>query len=255
MAGQSKRKSMMKMLEKAMNRKKGIDNLKSSRVRSHQMRTIKIFLSTIIIVMVTSLEAVGAANDYDNEAEFIAAAPFPLSMESFEGLFADNAQSLPSLTLPDFTIVGDPGKSTLGVWNYTPSWGGHATDGEQYVLAGSTTYELDFYLNYDVKAFGLNIIDWGDWGSGTLTFSNHNDALFTIAVSPLPNENELFFGAISTEKFNHVTLSHNISGEAYMIDEVYYGIPEPCTVLLLGLGGLALVRKRRTVNHRKTKEK
>lgn len=217
-------------------------NPKEQKEKIMNMRKSQIVLCAFV-VMVTSLGAMGAVAYYD-EATFLAAAPFSLDMESFENLPVDNAiDAHTSLTLPDFTLVADD--PLLSVWNYTPSWGGHATDGVQYVLAGSTAYQLDFNLNSSVKAFGLNIIDWGDWGSGTLTFSNHGDAQFSIAIAPLPDDNELFFGAISEQEFDRVTISHNITGEAYSIDEVYYGIPEPATLSLLAVGALALIRRRR----------
>jgi hypothetical protein len=214
--------------------------------KGEKMKTTRTVFSAIVTAMITSLVAGGTVQDFYNEADFLAAVSFPLNMESFEGLKVDNdTHQHTNLTLADFTIVSNA--PTLSVWDRTCSWGGHATDGIKHIQAGSTTNHLDFYLNESVKAFGLNIIDWGDWKIGALTYSIDGQALFTIAVSPLPNENELFFGTISTQEFNHVTLSHNISGEAYSIDEVYYGIPEPATISLLGLGVLSLLHRKRSV--------
>jgi hypothetical protein len=212
--------------------------------KEKKMKTTRTVFSAIVIVMITSLVAGGNVQDFYNEADFLAAVSFPLDMESFEGLMVDNnTHQHINLTLADFTIVSND--LTLSVWDRTCDWGGHATDGIKHIQAGSTTNQLDFYLNEAVKAFGLNIIDWGDFGTGALTYSMDGQGLFTVAVSPLPSENELFFGTISTQEFNHVTLSHNISGESYSIDEAYYGIPEPATMVLLGLGSLVLFRKRR----------
>jgi len=198
----------------------------------------------MLLMATVSFGTVEGLYPYYSEADFIAATPFSMNMESFEELPADNTYNVHStLQLADFSLVQD--SPHLSVWNHIQPWNGHATDGFKHVKVVDSDHNLYFHLNRPVRAFGLNITDWGDTGFGTLTFSNSNNALFTIGVGPLPRENELFFGLISDQAFEYVTITSSIGQEGYSIDEVYYGIPEPTSIGLLAIGSLALVHRRK----------
>jgi hypothetical protein len=159
---------------------------------------------------------------YNNEAQFLAASP-SLSMESFEGLAATNSLSTYHLSLANFNVTV-PGSTDLGVWNGATGWGGHATDGVKFVgyqSAANETLTIDFVS--PITHFGINITDWGDYGSGSLIFSNNAGDSTTIAVAPRANDNELFFGIINTgTPFSQVKILNQISGEGYCFDEIYY---------------------------------
>ncbi len=200
----------------------------------------------LAVMLVLALPALSAASIvFSDEGAFLAAAP-PLSMESFEGLPVDNETYMwDTIVVDDFTITA-PGV-VLSVWDI-PVSGGHATDGDNFIRhsAFEGMYSMTLTFNDAINAFGINITDWGDWSdTGTLSYADNAGNFFDVAYAPLPDENEVFFGIISDIAITSVTFDHDIAGEGWSIDEVYYGIPEPGTLVLLGLGGLLAIRRRR----------
>lgn len=115
----------------------------------------------------------------------------------------------------------------MGIWN-VPAFGGSATDGSQWVGfsfcddgCNPDTKILTF--SSPINTFGFNISDYGDFGTGSLEFSNEIGEVFTATSSGGADGNLLFFGLInSTVSFTTVTLSNTLTGEFYGIDEVYY---------------------------------
>jgi hypothetical protein len=80
---------------------------------------------------------------------------------------------------------------------------------------------------------------------GAIRIEIYNGATLIGTSIDFAGSGEGFFGGIvSTEPFNRAVLLDWADGTAY-IDNLYYEIPEPGTILLVGLGGLALFRKRR----------
>ena len=182
---------------------------------------------------------------YNNVADFLNDAG-PLAMESFEGLAAG---STGPFTLSDFTLQG----TDLRLEN-SPVSNAHATDGSKFVTVdgyvATPTSKAEFLMNSMINAFGLFITDWGDFGTGRIVFQNNASIVHTIAVSPQPSGNEMFFGIIDySNSWNKVRVAQSISGELWGIDEVYSGnyIPEPATFFLLGGGllGMAVRHRRR----------
>jgi len=76
-----------------------------------------------------------------------------------------------------------------------------------------------------------------------LTFSDNIDHTFQIASGAQPNGTIFFFGIITDQSFTEVTLNQTLTGDSWAVDEMYYEIPEPTTLLLFGLGAVMLRRK------------
>ncbi len=164
--------------------------------------------------------ATGAVR-FDDEGEFRAAAP-RVSLESFESNVASNFTGSTDITTAEIAISAP--SAGLGVFDRSIV-GGHATDGVQW-LAYSALANEPLTLDFDepIQALGLYITDWGDFGTGELTFSNDAGESFVIAVAPQSNGNEIFVGLVSPGiSFQRVQLNNDINGELIGFDEIYYG--------------------------------
>lgn len=148
-----------------------------------------------------------------------------LYLESFETTEASNQINLSGLTLDKIAVsTGNPPQ--IGVWNRQYQ-GAFATHGNQWlgieeaslVVPHVTTLTFDRPINH----FSVNITDFGDFGGGNLIFANDIGDEATAAFSGQASGNHQFFGIINTARgFRIVTLSHNIGGEFYGIDEVTF---------------------------------
>jgi hypothetical protein len=184
-----------------------------------------VLLLTIIAAIFAPTSVVAATATFTDEATFLASAD-PLNLESFEGETATNGFSSDVIALTDFTVTGTgPFSPTLGIWN-VPAFGGFATDGINwlgYQTSDNQMLILDF--SGPINSFGLDITDWGDFGTGTLVFSNDAGDFFLVDVAPNPNGNQQFFGVINdTMLFTTVTFLQDIFGEFYGVDNIHYGI-------------------------------
>jgi len=196
----------------------------------------------VLVGFVIAAQPAAALIIFNNETDFLNAAG-PLSFEGFEGLTANNANSLATITASDFVVTAS--NTGLGIFNI-PIAGQFATEGDQFLdhqsgLNVTTTFTFDLGIN----SFGFDLIDYGDFGTGQLTLVNDVGDNAVVAVAGGGDGNVQYFGLISDFVFTEAILTNTISGEAFGFDKVSYGIPEPGTVCLLGLGGLALIRRRR----------
>jgi hypothetical protein len=166
-----------------------------------------------------------ATTTFTDEKAFLLANPAITKMESFEGLTATNSYTTRTCPMAGFVIdIPDTPYDYLGIWNI-PFVGGFATQGANWLGFQSNTNErLRWIFDHPINAFGVNITDWGDFGTGSLTFSNDAGDNFVVAVTPLGNGNQQFFGVINDGmSFTAVEFNQDISGEFYGVDEIYSG--------------------------------
>lgn len=133
-------------------------------------------------------------------------------------------------------------------------------------LLGSGASEVEggedivFELSGPQNAVGFWLIDSEQTAPGfeeTIEFFNSADEL--IVSIPMPStgyytetdETNFFIGLISSDPIARVEVHEAIfdggtpgSPETIGVDDVQYGVPEPTTLSLLALGGLAMLRRR-----------
>ena len=215
------------------------------------IRNIRIGLSSVLLVLVITVAARCEVYTYTSESNFLATMSGP-NMESFESF---NAFPLPA---SDFFVMTDFTMSALPMTGgsqpvHTPALHAElgpdftlnisATDGPAFVRYDSDAGEtLRFTFNSPQRGFGVNVVDWGDWGIGSLILSDDLGNSFTVATTPRNDGNQLFFGVINTQStFSQIDLLSQPTLNSFGIDEVYYGgniVPEPSTLTLLAVSGL-----------------
>ena len=120
---------------------------------------------------------------------------------------------------------------------------------------GAPTLTFDLGAQYDV----LTVDVWRRVGNGTvtdLTFSvSTDDISYSAPVAYTPatwtnNQATIDVSAFDNAQYVRMKLGPDaVSGGWLMLTEVAFdGVPEPATMSLLALGGLALLRRRRSRN-------
>jgi len=206
------------------------------------MKAYRILTTTIIAFTVFVVSDAMAGTEYLNKVDFLANAG-SLDFESFED-FSPVDTDLTVLNLGDFSITNlNPDSDELIVED--TDYDVHATHGSQYVYWFVFDFGggLQWDFSSQISAFAFTLTDPVDW-EGQITFSNNAGESETIVVGSLPDSSEIFWGFVSDFTFDTMEILHTSDFDAVGIDEVYY-TPEPATVLILGLGGLVLRRRKR----------
>jgi hypothetical protein len=192
---------------------------------------------------------VGDAGSLPWTAQVITEAPAGLLKFMHEGNGSGTLAGNP-FPASDFVIraVGDTGDraSHSSGWFIDHSWASISIDGvgDLEFLTGTRTFVNNDTQTVGFSRAGINGVD---------LFNGPTDAQFATwdmldPIGPISGLGELLqWTNYTVNTSGGILVFDNGSGDA-----TFTAVPEPATVLLIGLGGLALLRKRRALQTRRT---
>jgi hypothetical protein len=202
-------------------------------------------------VFATASCAAQATTVYTNEAGFLAAAGGSLPFESFEAVQSSTATQV-KFTDVSFSCAGSV---------YCPGFfgvsGSIVHDGAQAAYFASPDTST-FTFTQAINAFGIWI-----GGAGDVAPINLNAALDNgVSAAALSNYSHpgtatwQYFGIITDTPFTSLTFRPDNFGDGIFFDALSYrqatvtAVPEPASVLLLGIAGAGLLASRRRAARR-----
>jgi hypothetical protein len=169
------------------------------------------------------------------------------------------------------TAVGQNPTLTFGATGITATANGTlAQVAPGFQIGAQALIELDavgapqvntvFSFNKLINAFGAYVIQGGDGqNNNPTTFRLRNTNTNTFVDVPIqvgPNwgtDNAFFVGLIDAAPFNEVSLLETgDAADGMLYDNVVAGVPEPSTLVLLAVGGIAVLG--RTISSRRTRQ-
>lgn len=165
----------------------------------------------------------------------------PTTLSAINAAGTGGGANIAALTLPVKAAAA-------GVYNTNPGYGnalGLVGGGLSIVVPPTGAFDAftgDITLGMNSTEFGFSLGDWT--GPGTLGFFDGATSLGTFTTTT-------WFGAAgnsifvkSTVPFNRVTVDASTAGGNFVIPDLHVQIPEPAALSLLGIGALALLRRR-----------
>ena len=212
---------------------------------------IKNTRSNMIILIIISLLWISCGQEIEanlvtltDKEQFLGAAG-NVTLESFE---TSSGSNIYSLTTPNFKIT-HTGGSGFSVLTEPSPYGTAATDGSRHLeeISGGSPNQFQFYnFQEPLKAFGLFIMDYGDYGNAPLQMIINNTSTFTIAETGHPDGNILYFGVVA-DGGDVITDVRLLSDDAIGLDEISLAasVPEPNIFFLFFCSIIYLFFKRK----------
>ena len=206
-----------------------------------------------------------AATEVFTDADTFLSRVSDQKLESFETIELNGDFRGDTRVLTDFHLEAGQGGATLDLLavmtndynafaNIAP--GAFATEGMAFLAYSSAANELfRFTFNSPQRAFGIHIIDWGDFRDGNLRMEIDATESYPIAATPQADGNVMFFGVATDTEFVTIDLVSTVRGEGYAVDEIYYSengasqvVPEPSSwgawILLGAISGFGYSVRR-----------
>lgn len=209
----------------------------------------RLLLVTILFLLIGYAQA--DLSFYTNRANWETALGEATTNENFDAVSPHLLSAgTNSAGLVSIELIGLAGQS---IWNAIDDGSGaQSVNGSRFFQGGSNSNNtagtlsgadfIDLHLPYAVTAFG------GDF------YSTHSGAGLTLSINGQTYEftdllpdgiGSGFLGFISTDAFSIVRLFDAEKRETFGLDNLSFAAPEPTTLVLLAVGGLAILRRKR----------